>query len=313
MAGESVRVLLIGAHPADCLEKAGGTLAHHAQRGDRVTVLIVTLGAWSHHWRLMDENDEHNVEERQAQVARAMQAKLEEARHGLGILGIDDVRTLGLDDSKEVLTQETVDRIAEVILEVKPDVVITEHPYDLGGFNQHATVGGATIYACKRARSLPQPGSDIRHHVASIYFMSPIGRLGHAMGRGSSFIAQVDVYIDITDVIEKKVRALDCLGSQYMHGDYARKMVETHSGAAGFAACVPYAESFQRYSPWVSCTLPISDFELRRARQTHEELVGRRGTILAVRVPPHEDAHSRSGDTGQDAERSVRADGPATP
>jgi len=292
MASESVRVLLIGAHPADCLEKAGGTLAHHAQRGDEVTVLIVTLGAWSHDWRLMDENDERNLEGRQAQIAKAMQAKLEEARRGLSILGIDDVRTLGLDDSKEVLTQETVDRIAEVILEVKPDVVITEHPYDLGGFNQHATVGGATIYACKRARSLPQSGTDTRHHVASIYFMSPIGRLGHAMGRGSSFIAQVDVYIDITDMIEKKVQALDCLGSQYMRGDYARKMVEIKAGAAGFAACVPYAESFQRYSPWVSYTLPISDFELHSARQPYEELVGRRGMILATRVPLPEEAQS---------------------
>lgn len=289
MASEPVRVLAIGAHPTDCLDKAGGTLAHHVQKGDQVTVLLVTLGGWSHHWRLIDDHDERKVEEVKAQVARAQQAKLEETRRGFSILGIEDVRTLEMDDDKEVLTQEMVDRIAEVIVDVRPEVMITEHPHDLGGFNMHATVGGATIYAFKRALSLPQPGTDVRHHVASLFFMSPIGRMGHAMGRGSSFNAQVDVYIDITDVVEKKVQALDCLGSQYTRGDYARKSVEIKGGAAGNAAAVPYAEAFQRYTPWVSYTLPISDFELHRARQPFKELVGRRGMILATRVPLPED------------------------
>ena len=292
MASGSIRVLAIGAHPNDCLGKAGGTLAHHAEKGDQVTVLLVTLGGWSHHWRLIDDNDDREIEEIQVQVARANQAKLEEIKRGFSVLGIDDVRTLGLDDDKEVLSQEMVDRIAEAILEVKPELVITEHPYDLGGFNQHATVGGATIYACKRALSLPQRGADARHHVASLYFMSPIGRQGTAMGRGSSFIAQVDVYIDITDVVEKKVRALDCVGSQYVRGDFARKSVEIKAGAAGHAADVPYAESFQRYRPWVSYTLPISDFEVHTSRQPYEELVGRRGMILATRVPMPEDVRS---------------------
>ena len=42
-----------------------------------------------------------------------------------------------------------------------------------------------------------------------------------------------DVFIDITDVIEKKLAAMDCLVSQGYAGDYARKRLEAHDGAFG--------------------------------------------------------------------------------
>jgi len=40
-----LRLLSVGGHPADAFDSAGGTLAHHVQRGDLVTVVapFVTL------------------------------------------------------------------------------------------------------------------------------------------------------------------------------------------------------------------------------------------------------------------------------
>ena len=39
-----IRVLCVGGHPADTFDSAGGTLAHHAQAGDSVTVVALTAG-----------------------------------------------------------------------------------------------------------------------------------------------------------------------------------------------------------------------------------------------------------------------------
>ncbi|MDA0337257.1 MAG: hypothetical protein O2782_19005, partial [bacterium] len=35
-------LLIIGAHPADIFDQSGGTMAHHARRGDRVACCVLT-------------------------------------------------------------------------------------------------------------------------------------------------------------------------------------------------------------------------------------------------------------------------------
>ena len=55
MASRAIRLLVIGAHPADCFDQVGGTMAHHAAQGDHVTVASLTIGVRSHHWKLRDE------------------------------------------------------------------------------------------------------------------------------------------------------------------------------------------------------------------------------------------------------------------
>ena len=42
---EPLRIVSIGAHPADTFDQSGGTMAHHAARGDRVTAVCLTHGA----------------------------------------------------------------------------------------------------------------------------------------------------------------------------------------------------------------------------------------------------------------------------
>ncbi len=286
MASKPIRVVLVAAHPADAIDLAGGTLAHHAAEGDEVTVALVTCGASSHHWKLVDESrDPEKTAESGAREYSARREKLEEIQRACQELGVTDVRDLDLDDDREVPQQDMVDRIGELLRQARPDVVITHHPYDLGGFNLHATVGGAVIYACKKARGLDRTGNQVPHAVASVFFMGPISRVGHAMGRGAAFLAQPDVYVDITDVVEKKVRAQDQIASQYCSGEFARKTVEVFDGASGFAAATAYAEQFQRYTAWVDYTLPISDFELHRATEPLEEMVRRRGRIIAAKMP----------------------------
>ena len=43
-----LRLLSVGAHPADVFDQCGGTLAHHTSRGDYVGCVVLTHGARVH-------------------------------------------------------------------------------------------------------------------------------------------------------------------------------------------------------------------------------------------------------------------------
>lgn len=284
MARRPVHIMLVAAHPADSFDQAGGTLAHHVARGDRVTVLIATTGVRSHHGRLQEERRkagaEFDIEER---IQQAVEEKLEEVRHACRILGFDDVRDLGFEDDDVLLTQEKIDAIADRIREVKPDILITEHPYETAGLHMHATIGQATIHAWQIAAGVGR-GRQVRHYVPSVYFMNPMAYKGvHSLEYAGT--SRVDLYVDITDVIEKKVQAVDYILSQYYGGPYSRKRAEIEDGAHGNRACTAYAEQFQSLFPMVRYTLPITDAELDRINESPEAIMGRRSEMAGGLTP----------------------------
>ena len=50
-----LKIMMFCAHPGDAFDDSGGTLCHHSERGDEVTVVIVTTGARSHAAMFTDE------------------------------------------------------------------------------------------------------------------------------------------------------------------------------------------------------------------------------------------------------------------
>ena len=45
---EPLRIMSIGAHPADIFDQSGGTMAHHVSRGDTVGCVVLTHGVRVH-------------------------------------------------------------------------------------------------------------------------------------------------------------------------------------------------------------------------------------------------------------------------
>ena len=45
---QPLRIVSIGAHPADIFDQSGGTMAHHTSRGDYVACVVLTHGARVH-------------------------------------------------------------------------------------------------------------------------------------------------------------------------------------------------------------------------------------------------------------------------
>jgi LmbE family N-acetylglucosaminyl deacetylase len=128
---------MVGAHPADCFDQAGGTLAHHAAQGDQVTAAILTTGVRSHHWKILDEKrreqDSMDVEQK---LERAVGEKIDEVREACRILGFDDLRALGLEDDDILLTREMVERIADLMplppgARFSPEFRFSKEEYDV--------------------------------------------------------------------------------------------------------------------------------------------------------------------------------------
>ena len=284
MPSRPIQFLLVSAHPADSFDQAGGTLAHHVARGDRITVAVATTGVRSHHWKLRDAKiagrDTSGFEQK---AEKAVKEKIEEVRSACRIMGFDDVRDLGFDDDDILLTRDKVDAIADMIREVKPDVLIAHHPFETGGLKMHGTIGQATMYGWQVALGYGR-GDQQPHRTSVVYFMGPINYIGNnSLEYGGT--SRADLYVDITDVIDKKVKAIDLISSQYYSGAYARKVAETGNGHFGQHAGCAYAECFQRFRPMVRYTLPISDYDLDQVDEPMESVMCRRGEMAGAFVP----------------------------
>ena len=72
-----------------------------------------------------------------------------------------------------------------------------------------------------------------------------------------------DVFIDITDVIDRKFEAMECLVSQGYAGAYNRKRTENGDGAFGGGA-VAYGEGYIRMNSEVHYFLPLSPYARKR-------------------------------------------------
>ena len=68
------------------------------------------------------------------------------------------------------------------------------------------------------------------------------------------------VYVDISDVAERKVKAIDQLKSQNYAGPLARKTVECFDGVQGAPGGVPDAECFIRLHSETYRYLPVPGF-----------------------------------------------------
>jgi LmbE family N-acetylglucosaminyl deacetylase len=117
-----MRILTVAAHPDDETLGAGGTMAWHASKGDRVWVCVLADGVTSRHGRV-------------AQQAECAQRACE-------ILGVERLVMVGLPDQR-------------CIAELAPDVVLTHFPGDVN--EDHRLVSRAVMVATR-----PVAGSHVR-------------------------------------------------------------------------------------------------------------------------------------------------------
>ena len=210
---ENLRLLSIGAHPADIFDQSGGTMAHHVQQGDWVGCVVLTHGARVHDKVISDEMFHREQvpegEELEALMAERSDIKAEEVRKACGIVGVEakDIYFFGIDDSVLLVTEESVQRLARLIRELRPDVVLTHFPKEGNGLtNPHAVGGQIALSAIQLAGSVDPGDRQPPHKVAQTFFFGT----GAAAIPNSVWDSEGgyynDVFIDIEDVVDKSWR-----------------------------------------------------------------------------------------------------------
>jgi LmbE family N-acetylglucosaminyl deacetylase len=191
------RVLAIGAHPDDIEAGAGGLVARFSKAGARPTMLVTS-------------------------IPNRYPERLGEAQGGAAKLGAELVI---LDDSKLTRVEDypmhaLVQRYEEVIVRVRPELVIVHGPSDTHW--DHFLVHRAALAALRRTRC------DVVLYDAG----PPVGKQ-----RSSG------LYIDIASVLETKLAAVAEHRSQFTEAAVEGRRAAAR--AIGASCGLEYAEAFE--------------------------------------------------------------------
>jgi len=287
---EKLRILVIGGHPADVIDHAGGTLCHHIRNGDQVTCLALTQGLRVHDIVVSeifrfgtegytDEQIEKICQERE-------EAKCQEIRDACAVFGITDVRFLRYDDKMLQVTMDHIDSVAKVIRDVRPHVIITHHPHSFGNVtNHHGNAGKIAQDGAALAGTVDFDDPNPAWRTPQFAFMmNPGETTGHDC-LTSRFSVSPNYFVDVTDVVDLKVKALDKLVSQQYENYYARKDTETWVGCYGFYAECSYAEAFAMKKPPVERLINVPEHWMIRANEPELDKRTRDCQIIAAKVP----------------------------
>jgi len=187
-----MRILVIAPHPDDETIGAGGTIARSVAEGSEVYLCIVTQG-YSPPWP-------EDIVETQRRQVEAVQK----------VLGIKQVFFLGFPTVKlnTVPNTELTSALQKVVGEVRPEAVFTSSACDIN--QDHRIVFDATLVATR-----PLPGSSVRRLLC--YEVGPTGRFGNGV-----FVP--NVYIDISDFLEKKLDAMRCYKTELQEPPHPRSL-----------------------------------------------------------------------------------------
>lgn len=224
-------VLAIGCHPDDIEIACAGTLIKCAERGDRVTVCHVCNGNMGH----------VVIKPAELREIRAKEAQRSGALAGFEVVTIDvgDLLVNGCDIQQR-------DKIVTLIKEKQPDLIITHSPNDY--MPDHLAVH-KLVFDASFTASCPQYGTLGAAKVTPLYYMDTLA--------GMSF--QPTEYVDISDVMDLKLKMLECHVSQlkwmreHDNIDFA-DFVQTCSKFRGLQCGVTYAEGFTQAFVWPKVT-----------------------------------------------------------
>ena len=167
---------------------------------------------------------------------------------------------------------EMINAVAKVIREVRPDIVITHYPMENGGIgSHHGNTGKIVMDAISLAGTVDFEDQNPGHRTSQIFFMSPIEASFRCNVLAAECLAYCNYYVDVTDVAELKVKAMDIMRSQQYQGPYARRHTEVWSGKDGHFMDTGYCESFVTYAPEVGQLLTVSDYLRKRANEPEKE------------------------------------------
>jgi 4-oxalomesaconate hydratase len=232
----SRRLLVIGAHSADFVWRAGGAIAVATRAGGIAQVVALSYGERGESGELWKQ-PEQTIEN----VKRARHAEAEKAADALGA----EFRALDFGDYPLEVDAERMTQVVDAIRQFAPDVLVTHT--DTDPFNPDHPVAYQVV---QRARALAA-GAGVASAFASV---RPPDLFLFEPHQPELCNFTPTTFVDITEVWDAKVQAMAAMEAQaYLQTYYAQRGEQrgNHARRASGNQAVRYAEAFQRVIPQV--------------------------------------------------------------
>ncbi len=231
--------LVISAHAADFVWRAGGAIAQHQAKGYDVTVVCLSFGERGESAKLWKQE---GMTLEKVKIARRI-----EAENAAAALDVHDIQFFDLGDYPLVLERDDKYRLVDVIRAVQPNFMMSHSQYD-----PYNTDHMYTTDVAMECRMIAQawghkPGEKVLG-APQLYLFEP--HQTEQMGW------KPNVFLDITDVWDKKRAAIECMEGQQHLWDFYTNVAQNrgnhfrrNSGGQAGGAPSRYAEGFQAIYP----------------------------------------------------------------
>jgi 4-oxalomesaconate hydratase len=233
-------MMVIGAHSADFVWRAGGAVAVTTAAGGAASVIALSFGE-------RGESGELWKEEAQT-IERVKEIRRGEAERAAAAVGAE-FDCLDLGDYPLEIDGQALRRISDRIREFAPDVLITHT--DTDPFNPDHPVASSAV---NRARGLAA-GAGVASAFATV---KPPALFLFEPHQPELCNFTPTTFVDITAVIDKKLAAMEEMKAQrYLQTYYAQRADQrgNHARRSSGNAEIKQAEAFQRVTPQVVSSL----------------------------------------------------------
>jgi 4-oxalomesaconate hydratase len=228
-------VLVVSAHAADFVWRAGGYVARAVDNGQGAQVVCLSFGERGESARLWKQG----LTLEQVKAARREEAERAAAVLGAGISFLDG------GDYPLRPTDDLSDALVQLLRRLRPAVILTHSAADPYNFD-HPVAAELTL----RARVLAQAhGYPSEHPVLGA---PPVFRFEPHQPEMCGF--HPDVLVDITDVFDRKREAMEAMRAQEHLWRYYTELAQRRGVQAvrnGGASSITHAEAYQRVFPQV--------------------------------------------------------------
>jgi 4-oxalomesaconate hydratase len=237
MAGPSA--LVVSAHAADFVWRAGGAIALHAAKGYEVTIVCLSFGERGESAKLWKQPG--------VTLQAVKDARRKEAEAAAAVLRAHDVQFFDLGDYPLVAEPEAKERLVEVIRRVQPAFMLShslKDPYN----TDHPYATQVTLECRMIAQAWGHnPGEKVLG-APQFYLFEP--------HQTEQCDWRPDTLLDITEVWEQKRAAIECMEGQEHLWSYYTNVAENrgnqfrrNSGGQAGGRAAKYAEAFQSIFP----------------------------------------------------------------
>ena len=238
MSGKKT-ALVVSAHSADFVWRAGGAIALHQEKGFNVTVVCLSYGERGESaklWKQQGMTLEKVKKERRLEAENAAKA-----------LGVSDIRFFDVGDYPLDLGPSVQNQMVDVIREIQPKFIMSHSKWD--PYNTDHMNTTQFVLQCRMIAQAwgHNPGQKVLG-APQVYLFEP--------HQTEQMEWKPSIFLDVTDVWEKKWNAIQCMNGQEHLWAFYKNVAENranhfrrNSGGQAGGRAAKYAEGFETIFP----------------------------------------------------------------